>query len=160
MSAQQEPHRKRMHNGDWAAPPAKRSGPTISSLQRELQQEREKTRRALESVEQLRLEMQMMGRLFAAAREQIVVLGGATLAPEVSVVMPTAKREASSRPDVKLVQRVQSELAESKGECKRLAEQVKHLRSKLDGVASTRDELAAAVNDMQEFLNTAWNAGC
>ena len=57
-------------SGDWPGPAAKRNAPSISSLQRELQQERERFRRSQESVEQLRLEMQMMGRVFAGAREQ------------------------------------------------------------------------------------------
>mmetsp|Transcript_51878 Transcript_51878/g.119312 ORF Transcript_51878/g.119312 Transcript_51878/m.119312 type:complete len:164 (-) Transcript_51878:298-789(-) len=163
MSSQLDPPRKRVHNGDCVGPPAKRSVPTVSGLQKELQAERERSRRMQESVEQLRLEMQLMGRLFAASREQIVALGGATLSPEVMVRAPitsTSSRSSRSRADVKALQRIQSELSESKGECKRLNEQVRQLRHKLHLVLNTKQELAAVMNEMHDYLNTAWMSGC
>ena len=54
--------------------------------------EREKHRRTQESVEQLRMEMQMMARLLAASREQLVSLGAETLSPDMSVLTPQAVR--------------------------------------------------------------------
>ena len=80
-----------LSSGDWPGPPAKRT-PTIVTLQRDLQLEREKHRRTQESVEQLRMEMQMMARLLAASREQLVSLGAETLSPDMSVLMPQAVR--------------------------------------------------------------------
>ena len=76
-----------LSSGDWPGPPAKRT-PTIVTLQRDLQLEREKHRRTQESVEQLRMEMQMMGRLLASTREQLVALGAESLSPDISVLMP------------------------------------------------------------------------
>lgn len=147
-------------SGDWMGPPAKRSVPTVSGLQKELQAERERTRRSQESVEQLRLEMQLMGRLFAGAREQIVALGGATLSPDVMVRAPNTTRPNRSSSDVKMLKRVQSELSECKGECKRLSDQVRALRHKLHLVLNAKQEFAAVMNEMHEYLNTGWGAGC
>ena len=59
--------------------------------------EREKHRRTQESVEQLRMEMQMMGRLLAAGREQLVSLGAESLSPDISVLMPQEVRRLQSR---------------------------------------------------------------
>ena len=82
---------KRSTNGDFSGggPPAKRT-PSVITIQRELQLERERHGRTQESVEQLRLEMQMMGRMLAAAREQIGSLGGESLSSEVSVQLQPA----------------------------------------------------------------------
>ena len=80
-----------LRSGDWPGPPAKRT-PTIVTLQRDLQLEREKHRRTQESVEQLRMEMQMMARLLATSREQLVSLGAESLSPDMSVLMPQAVR--------------------------------------------------------------------
>eukprot|EP00316_Scyphosphaera_apsteinii_P022115 CAMPEP_0119311076 /NCGR_PEP_ID=MMETSP1333-20130426/21551_1 /TAXON_ID=418940 /ORGANISM="Scyphosphaera apsteinii, Strain RCC1455" /LENGTH=155 /DNA_ID=CAMNT_0007315377 /DNA_START=6 /DNA_END=473 /DNA_ORIENTATION=- len=147
-------HRKRVHNGEWTGPPAKRNAPSISSLQRDLQQERERHRRSQESVEQLRLEMQMMGRVLAAAREQIVKLGGATMSPDVMLRVPpnaqTSSRTGRSRSDAKALQRLQNELSENKGECKRLNEQVCSLQNKLQAVLACKQDLLSILSDMQE----------
>ena len=80
-----------LSSGDWSGPPAKRT-PSVVNLQRDLQLEREKHRRTQESVEQLRMEMQMMGRLLAAGREQLVSLGAESLSPDISVLMPQEVR--------------------------------------------------------------------
>ena len=136
-------------------PPAKRNVPTLSSLQRELQHERERHRRAQESVEQLRLEMQMMGRVFAAAREQIVALGGTSLAPEVSLYAPPTEASRARKSDAKALHRVQGELSESRLEVKRLSDQVKLLRQKLQLVQLSKQELSSLVSDMQDYLNSS-----
>ena len=89
-----------LSSGDWSGPPAKRT-PSVVNLQRDLQLEREKHRRTQESVEQLRMEMQMMGRLLAAGREQLVSLGAESLSPDISVLMPQEVRrhpESHSQP--------------------------------------------------------------
>ena len=86
-----------LSSGDWSAPPAKRT-PSVVTLQRDLQLEREKHRRTQESVEQLRMEMQMMGRLLAAGREQLVSLGAESLSPDISVLMPQEVRNTPASP--------------------------------------------------------------
>ena len=85
-----------LSSGDWSGPPAKRT-PSVVTLQRDLQLEREKHRRTQESVEQLRMEMQMMARLLAAGREQLVSLGAESLSPDISVLMPQEVRRLQSR---------------------------------------------------------------
>jgi len=85
-----------LSSGDWSGPPAKRT-PSVLTLQRDLQLEREKHRRTQESVEQLRMEMQMMARLLAAGREQLVSLGAESLSPDISVLMPQEVRRLQSR---------------------------------------------------------------
>jgi len=142
-----------LHSGESAAQAAKRTaGPTLNSLQRELQLERERHRRSLESVEQLRLEMQMMARAFAAAREQIVALGGSSLCPEGHTLQTTAGR-GRARSDVKAMQRIQSELSESKSREKRLQEQVSALKTKVSLIATVRKELITVSHELQEHLS-------
>ena len=144
-------------------PPQKRAAPTVGSLQRELQQERERHRRSLESTEQLRLEVQMLGRLLASAREQIVALGGTALSTEAAALRagPSA---AVSRPayqcrsDTRTLQRLQGDLVESKGQCKRLIDEVGALQNKLQQVHTSKKELLAVTNEMQEYL-VAGNPG-
>jgi len=156
MGDQPPQPRKRVHNGEWMGPPPKRNVPTVSSLQRELQHEKERHRRSQESVEQLRLEMQMMGRVFAAAREQIVALGGASLSPEVALAALPSDAIRARKSEAKALQRVQTELSESRAEVKRLNDQVKFLRQKLQLVLFSKQELSSLVSDMQEYLNSAW----
>ena len=57
----------------------------LGGLQRELQMEVERRCRLEESVEQLRLELQLMGRLLAAAREQFVAAGAPPAPPGVAL---------------------------------------------------------------------------
>ena len=54
--------------------------------------------------------------------------------------------------------RLQSELSASKGDCKRLREQVSALQHKLQLVQSTKVELLSVVSGMQDFLASGWNA--
>ena len=156
-----------LRSGDFSVPPAKRT-PSVISLQRELQLEREKHRRTQESVEQLRMEMQMMGRLLASTREQLVALGAESLSPDISVLMPqevhcarhrmarlrgrSAIRVASQAPSAarparpanesRHVQRLQEDLAESKTHCKRLHEQAASLQHKNKSLLASKKELA------------------
>lgn len=165
---------KRTHNGDWAGPAAKRT-PSMTSAQRELQLEKEKHARTQESVVQLRMEMQMMGRLLAAAREQISALGGEALSPDVSVQLPpeglipeltftrapttdakegeTADEGATKSISTGESKRLQQDLAEAKMQCKRLHEQAAALQHKNRNLAASKKELAAIVQDMQDYLS-------
>ena len=166
-----------LRSGEWGAPPPKRSAsaPTAALLQ----QERARQRRAQESVEQLRLELQMMARVLAAAREQIVALGGASLAPEPTLLAAPAGavaaadgaaaaaagaaagaaaaapvRQARSKGDARLLQRLQEELTESRGECKRLAEQVSTLQTKMKSMQGAKREILACCAEMSDYLAT------
>ena len=142
-------------------PPAKRStGPTISmtGLQRELQMEMERRCRLEESVEQLRLELQLAGRLLAAAREQFVACG-APQAPHGAVVRTTPKfaaggvsRAGRSKTDAKLVQRLRGELAESKGQCRRLSQQLESQQQKTQLAAAVKKELLTVVGEMHDYV--------
>jgi hypothetical protein len=144
-----------LRSGDFSAPPAKRT-PSVISLQRELQLEREKHRRTQESVEQLRMEMQMMGRLLASTREQLVALGAESLSPDISVLMPqeapSAARPARPVNESRHVQRLQEDLAESKTHCKRLHEQAASLQHKNKSLLASKKELANIIQDMQDYL--------
>lgn len=144
-----------LRSGESAAQAAKRaaSGPTLTSLQRELQLERERHRRSQESVEQLRLEMQMMARAFAAAREQIVLLGGSSLSPEEHAKLHTTAGRGLARSDIKLLQRLQAELSDSKGRERRLQEQVTALKAKVSLIATVRKELITVSDELQNHLN-------
>lgn len=129
------------------------SGPTLNGLQRELQLERERHRRSLESVEQLRLEMQMMARAFAAAREQIVILGGSSLSSETNALLQTTPGRGYARSDIKAMQRLQAELSDSRGRERRLQEQVAALKAKVGLIATVRKELLIVSHELQEHLN-------
>jgi hypothetical protein len=142
-------------SGESTALTAKRaaSGPTLNGLQRELQLERERHRRSLESVEQLRLEMQMMARSFAAAREQIVILGGSSLSSEEHAMLQTTPGRGYARSDIKAMQRLQAELSDSRGRERRLQEQVAALKAKVGLIATVRKELLTVAHELQEHLN-------
>ena len=135
------------------------AGPTVSGLQKELQTERERQERLQESVEQLRLELQMMGRLLASAREQLVA-SGATLA-EPGLVLRTppvpsvagGHRPGRSKSDAKLLQRLQDELADSKGQCRRLAQQLEQQQNKMLLIAATKRELLATVGESEAYMS-------
>ena len=136
------------------------TGPTVtvSGLQKELQTERERQERLQESVEQLRLELQMMGRLLAAAREQLVA-SGATVA-EAGFVRrtppapsTTGPRVGRSKSDAKLLQRLQEELSESKGQCRRLAQQVELQQQRMLLIAATKRELLSTVGESEAYLS-------
>jgi len=156
----------RDRSGEWSGPPPpKRNVPTISSLTRELQLERQRHRRSQESVEQLRLEMQMMGRVFASAREKIVALGGESLglefntspAPSAGSLAPRVTDGGSTGGSgSKDVERLQEELAESRGQCRRLGEQVHQLQQQVSLVSSTKAELLTNLGEVKEYLNTQW----
>ena len=163
---------KRTHNGDWAGPPAKRT-PSVTGVQRELQLEKEKHSRTQESVVQLRMEMQMMGRMLAAAREQMCALGGESLSPDVAVQLPpeglipeltfarapagegeeTADEDAAKSMSTSETKRLQQDLAEAKMQCKRLHEQAAALQHKNRSLTASKKELAAIVQDMQDYLS-------
>lgn len=141
--------------------PAKRSavGPSVTSLQTALQYEADRRGRVEQSVEQLRLELQMMGRLLATAREQLVACGAANIAQSGICVrtppppMPQGQRGAGrSKSDAKLVQRLQSELAESRAQCSRLETQVETQRQKMALASTAKRELLGVVAEMGEFL--------
>ena len=87
-----------------------------------------------ESVEQLRLELQLMGRLLAAAREQQRRLRRAASAARVASGAPKGDpgRPGRSKTDARLVQRLQDELNESKGQTRRLG-----LRSRASSSSSS-----------------------
>ena len=159
-----------------AAAEAERVAPTAALLQ----QERARQRRARESVEQLRLELQMMARVLAAAREQIVALGGASLAPEPTLLAAPAGavaaadgaaaaaagaaagaaaaapvRQARSKGDARSLHRLQEELTESRGECKRLAEQVSTLQTKMKSMQGAKREILACCAEMSDYPRDA-----
>ena len=72
-------------NGGPAAKRQTSSAISMTGLQRELQMEVDRRCRLEESVEQLRLELQLMGRLLAAAREQFVACGAPPATPGVAL---------------------------------------------------------------------------
>lgn len=130
---------------------------TMSGLQRELQIEIERRCRLEESVEQLRLELQLMGRLLAAAREQFVAAGAPAAPPGVAVWCPPKQsafpaRAGRSKMDRKLVQRLQDELADSKIACQRLAHQVESQQQKMQLAAAVKKELLSVVGEMSEYV--------
>ena len=141
--------------------PAKRSNsgpppPSISNLQRELQIEIERRSRCEESVEQLRLELQLMGRLLASAREQLIACGAPGAQQHgVALRMPPAgggHRSGRSKSDSKLIQRLQDELAESKAQCRRLALQAEAQQHKAQQATASKQQLLALVSEMHEYL--------
>ena len=143
--------------------PAKRSAgnpPSVGSLQRELQLEIERRSRCEESVEQLRLELQLMGRLLAATREQLVASGATGAAPTtISLRTPPVggrghHRTGRSKADARLIQRLQEELAESKGQCRRLAQQAESQQHKAQHAGAQKQQLLALVSEMQEYLGS------
>merc|ERR1719424_86905 len=130
------------------------AAPSLVSLQRELQYERERHCRSLESIEQLRLEMQMMARAFAAAREQIVELGGNALSVEAErSAGASGASKGRARSDVKTLQRLQTELADSRGRERRLQEQVAALKAKVGLLATVRKELLNSAHELTEHLS-------
>lgn len=134
------------------------TGPTVGGLQKELQAERERQERLQESVEQLRLELQMMGRLLAAAREQLIASGVTAAEPSLMVRAPpapmaTGQRMGRSKSDAKLLQRLQEDLAESKGQARLLAQQLDQHQQKMLVVASTKHELVGIVGEMSEYMS-------
>jgi len=143
------------------APTGKRSaGPTVGGLQRELQQERERHERLHESVEQLRLELQMMGRLLATAREQLVASGATAVEPGVVLRTPPApstsgQRTGRTKADAKLIQRLTAELAESKAQCRRLSQVAEQQQQKMQVVSSSKKELLAILSEMNSFMNSS-----
>lgn len=154
----------RSSEGLAAAPPAKRNVPSVSTLQRDLQQEKELTARLKESVEQLRLELQMMGRLLASTREQIVASGVATIAPNVAIRQPPApapvgmqRTQGRSKSEAKLMQRLHDEISEGKGNNRRLNDQVDVLQQKLQLVASSKKEMLTALSEMGEYIASQRN---
>ena len=143
------------------APPAKRltssAAISMTSLQRELQTQIERRCRLEESVEQLRVELQLMGRLLAAAREQFVACGAPQAQPGVALwtaPKPSAwpSRAGRSKTDAKLVQRLQDELAESKAHCRRLSQQVESQQQKTQLAAAVKKELLAVVGEMHDYV--------
>lgn len=146
-------------SGDLTLLPSKRNAPSVATLQRDLQNEKDKTQRLGESVEQLRLELQMMGRLLASTREQLISCGGMTMPSNVGVRVPPppvvgVRPGARSKSDAKMVQRLQDELSEGRGQNRRLGETVDTLQQKLLLVAASKKEMVGALTEMQEYLNS------
>ena len=118
----------------------------------------------------------MMARVLAAAREQIVALGGASLAPEPTLLAAPAGAVAAAdgaaggrgrgrggraapgrrarRATRRLLHRLQEELTESRGECKRLAEQVSTLQTKMKSMQGAKREILACCAEMSDYLAT------
>ena len=156
-----QPGKRGPDPADINGPPPKRSASSaainMTSSQRELQTEIERRCRLEESVEQLRVELQLMGRLLAAAREQFVACGAPQAQPGTalwSAPKPTSwpTRAGRSKTDAKLVQRLQEELADSKGQCRRLAQQVESQQEKMQLAAAVKKELLTVVGEMQEYV--------
>jgi hypothetical protein len=153
--------KRQADRAEQGGPPKRSSNgpqpPSIGALQRELQTEIERRSRCEESVEQLRLELQLMGRLLAAAREQLIASGapGAGQQPGIALRNPPASgghRTGRSKSDSKLIQRLQEELAESKGQCRRLALQAEAQQHKALQATATKQQLLALVSEMQDYL--------
>ena len=130
----------------------------MSSLQRELAQERERHERLQESVEQLRLELQMMGRLLAAAREQLVASGATAVEPSIMVRNPPpqpadGQRVGRSKSDAKRMQRLNEELAESRAQARQLAFLVEQQQQRMQIVSASKRELLNVVSEMGDYLN-------
>jgi len=51
---------------------------------------------------------------------------------------------------------LQEELAESRGQCRRLGEQVHQLQQQVSLVSSTKAELLTNLGEFKEYLNTQW----
>ena len=167
MSARAQPETQK--RGAAAAeinggPPAKRSSSnavSMSGLQRELQMEIERRCRLEESVEQLRLELQLAGRLLAAAREQFVACG-APQAPHGVAIRTAPKpgpRAGRTKSDSKLVQRLQDELAESKEQCHRLGMQVEAQQQKQHVTMAVKKELLGVCTEMSDYITQCQRLG-
>ena len=152
--------KRQAERADQGGPPKRSNSgappPSIGGLQRELQIEIERRSRCEESVEQLRLELQLMGRLLAAAREQLIASGApGAQQPGIALRNPPASsghRSGRSKADAKLIQRQQDELAESKGQCRRLALQAEAQQHKAQQATATKQQLLALVSEMQDYL--------
>lgn len=132
-----------------------RNAPSVSTLQRDLHQERERNRRLSESVEQLRLELQMMGRVLASTREQLVAAGVMRMPANVAVRVPPTflgPRHGRTKSDAKLIQRLQDEVNDGKGQCRKLGEQVDQLQVKLALASSLKKEMLSVLSEMNEYL--------
>ena len=140
---------------------SKRSaGPTVAGLQKELLHERERQERLQESVEQLRLELQMMGRLLAAAREQLIASGATAVDPTLIVRTPpvpatTGQRAGRSKSDARLLQRLQDELAESRSQCRRLSQQMEQQQQKVVMASAAKRDLLRIMGEMGDYLNSS-----
>ena len=64
------------------------------------------------------------------------------------------KRQARSKGDARLLHRLQEELTESRGECKRLAEQVSTLQTKMKSMQGAKREILACCAEMSDYLAT------
>lgn len=140
------------------------SGPSVSGLQRDLQLEQECRSRLEDSVEQLRLELQMMGRLLAAAREQVVASGAAPAQPGVALRVPPpppseGQRSGRSKSDARLLARLHEELVDSRAQCKRLSAQLEVQQHKLQLALAGKKELAGIVAEVSEYLSASGGPG-
>lgn len=95
----------------------------------------------------------MMARAFAAAREQIVILGGSSLSAAENTMLQTTPGRGHARSDVKAMQRMQAELTDSRDRERRLQEQVAALKAKVGLIATVRKELLSVSHELQEHLN-------
>lgn len=154
---------KRSHADGSGAPPPKRSGPTVSSLQRELAAEREKLRRSAESIQQLRLELMMMGRLLAATREQIVATGADSIAPQPAAPQPQPQplvaapssdetALARQRADARALARMRLEVDEANAACATMGNQLKTLKHKGNILVKVKKELLALSQESEDHL--------
>ena len=67
---------------------------------------------------------------------------------------PAPVRQARSKGDARLLHRLQEELTESRGECKRLAEQVSTLQTKMKSMQGAKREILACCAEMSDYLAT------
>jgi chromosome segregation ATPase len=145
--------------GKRSSSSAQQQNQTVVTLQRELQQERDRHERLQESVEQLRLELQMMGRLLAAAREQLVACGATAVEPSLMVRVPPAPTSGGANParsksDARRMQQMQDQLAESRALCHRLAQQVESQQQKMQAATGSKKELLGLAAEMSEYLSS------
>ena len=107
-------------------------------------------------LEQLRLELQMSTRVLASTREQLVKCGGLVMPENASVRVPptqyTSVRPGRSKSDAKLMQRMQDEVAEGRGLCRHLGEQVDDLETRLGVVVTAKKEMLGVLDEMQDYL--------
>ena len=111
-----------------------------------------------------------VGRATAIGAPDDGARGGASLAPEPTLLAAPAGaggaadgsgagagapgRQARSKGDARLLQRLQEELTESRGECKRLAEQVNQLQTKLKSMQGAKRDILACCAEMSDYLAT------
>ena len=120
----------------------------------------ERRYRLEESVEQLRLELQLAGRLLAAAREQFVACGAPQAPPGVAIRTPPKLGPRTGRKnDSKLVQRLQDELAESKEQCRRLGMQVEAHQHKMHVTMAVKKELLGVCTEMSDYITHSQRLG-